>query len=285
MKPLLVLIASGCLAAPLAGQTGLLVVAHGATPGWNEGVRATAAQVRWNGPVAVAFLMGEENETSGWDAGVGDLIRRGARQIVVVPLMVSSHGSHYRQVQYYAGELAALPDDLASHMHGATPGAPVPMSVTGALDEAGELGLALLEHWRALPPEDRRRPLMLMAHGPSSDAEAALWVRNLDAAIEVIRRDSGIRIGIGLLRDDAAAPVRQAAVDSARAAILALRADAADSVTVMPVLISSGRLGIVTIPSDLAGLPIRYVPAALTPSPAMARWIERVALAKVATVQ
>lgn len=285
MRPLLVAAAVCCLAAPVAAKTGLLVVAHGASPKWNEGVRATAAQVKWNGPVSVAFLMGEENVTAGWDTGVAELIRRGARSIVVVPLMVSTYGSHYRQVQYYAGELAELPADLEGHVHGATPGATVPVKVTGALDDAAELGQALLERWLTLPTADRKRPLMLIAHGPSSDAEAALWIRNLDAAVDVLRREGAIPVGIGLLRDDAKPDVRKAAVDSARATVLALRSASADTVTVMPVLISSGRLATVTIPGDLAGLPIHYVPAALTPSPAIARWIERVALAKLAAVQ
>src|SRR5687768_770088 len=87
-------------ATPAAAQTGLLVVAHGATPRWNEGVRKVVAQVKWDGPVAVAFLMGEESTSAGWDSGVAGLVKQGARDVVVVPLMVSSQGGHYKQVQF-----------------------------------------------------------------------------------------------------------------------------------------------------------------------------------------
>jgi hypothetical protein len=54
-----------------------------------------------------------------------------------------------------------------------------------------------------------------------------------------------------------------------------------DSVTVLPILVSRGTINLATIPRDLTGLPIRYVPASLTPSAHLARWIERVALARV----
>ncbi|NOT08300.1 MAG: hypothetical protein HOP28_08840 [Gemmatimonadales bacterium] len=268
------------------GQTGLLVVAHGADAGWNTGVRDLVKQVRWdNGPVAIAFLMGSEAAADGWNQGIARLLVAGAKQIIVVPLMVSSHGSHYQQVRHYAGESAELP--AAFHEHEAPAPIPVPVTVTvtAALDDAAELGEALLERWRALDERDRRRPLVLVAHGPSTDREAALWVRNIGAAAEPLSMASGHPVAVGLLRDDAPPPVRAAAIDSLRQTIERLARQSGDSVSAMPVLISRGGITQVTIPKDLAGLPVRYAPASLTPLPAIARWIERVALAKLAAVQ
>lgn len=272
-------------AAPAAtAQTGLLVVAHGAGPEWNGRVREVVAQVRWPaGPVAAAFLMGPEATTAGWDAGVDSLLARGVRQIVVVPLMVSSAGSHYRQIHYYAGALAELPPELAGHDHGAgrhrTP--PVPTRVTGALDGAPELALAMADLWRGLDSSDRRRPLLLVAHGPTTDREAEQWIADLTRALAPVVEPTGIRFGIGLLRDDAAPPVRAAAIARLRESVTALAAGG-DSVTVLPVLISQSAIGTRTIPRDLADLPIRYHARALAPSPRLARWIERIALATLA---
>jgi sirohydrochlorin cobaltochelatase len=266
---------------PLAAQTGLLVVAHGASAEWNERVVQVVGQVKWDGPVASAFLMGPEADTAGWSQGVANLVRAGARNIVVVPLMVSSHGAHYRQIRFYAGELPSWIEGGGMHSHAAPAPAPVPMRVTPALDGAPEMGVALLERWRALPARHRAGPLVLVAHGPSTDAESALWVRDLESASAGIRAETALPVRIGLLRDDAAAPVRAAAIAAIHRDVLELASRSGDSVTVMPVLISSGQIDAVTIPSDLRGLPVRYTRSALSPLPAMARWIERVALAKL----
>jgi hypothetical protein len=48
------------VSASARAQSGILLVAHGASPEWNAQVRETLSQVRWNGPTAVAFLMGNE---------------------------------------------------------------------------------------------------------------------------------------------------------------------------------------------------------------------------------
>ena len=255
--------------------TGLLVVAHGANPAWNQKVRETVAQVRWPGPVEVAFLMGAEADSSGWQAGLDRLVARGVTEIVAVPLMVSSHGGHYRQIRYYAGELSEWPADLGGHDHGARVMPPVPVRVTAALDGAVELGRILRDRWRALSGTDRARPLFLVAHGPSTDAEAALWVRDLSRAAREIGPD--VKVEIGLLRDDAAPAVRAAAIERMHAQVRALAPAAGDSVTAISVLVSSGRINTVTIPKDLAGLPVRYTAIALAPHAELARWIERVA--------
>ena len=264
-------------AASAQGKTGLLVVAHGANPAWNARVRATVAQVKWDGPVTVAFLMGAEADSAGWDAGVREIARLGADQIVAVPLMVSSHGAHYRQIRYLAGELPELPAELG-HQHGPRTDPVVPVRVTAALDGAPELGLVLRDRWRDLSPADRGRPLLLVAHGPSTDADAALWIRDLERAAKELGGDLEVRIG--LLRDDASPPVRAAAIALLHETVTRLAGTGGDSVAVLPVLISSGRIDGTTIPKDLSGLPVRYTAVSLAPHPALARWIERVALAK-----
>lgn len=284
-RSLLGLVAVAGLATPALAQTGLLVVAHGAGPSWNAGVRAVVKQVRWaDGPVATAFLMGPEADSSGWNAGVDALQRAGARDVVVVPLMVSSHGGHYRQILFYAGVLSELPEDLAAHHHGSPAAAGVPLRVTPALDAAPELGEALLARWSTLDSADRRRPVVLVAHGPTSDEEAALWIQNLEVAAIRLRETGHLPVSVGLLRDDASPAIRAAAIAELRSSIQRLADAAEDSVAVLPVLISTGDIDQVRIPDDLAGLPIRYAALPLAPLAPLARWIERIALAKQPSV-
>jgi sirohydrochlorin cobaltochelatase len=273
-----------------SARTGLLIVAHGATPAWNARVRETVAQVKWDrGPVAVAFLMGGEADSAGWSAGVKQLVAYGAIDAIVVPLMISTYGDHVRQIEHYAGVRSEIPAGLAEHDH-RDPEAQVtlPMRVTGGLDAAPELGAILLDAWRALPAGDRARAVLLLAHGPQTDVDAAHWSRNLGTVGQVLSAGGlAADLRIALVRDDAAPAVRAAAIQEARDTVTALAARTRDSVVVIPILISTGSLDRLKLPGDLAGVPAAMRPAPLAPSPRLARWIERVALdalaARVAT--
>jgi len=279
-KLALALALAGGFSTSLDAQTGLLVVAHGAGPEWNARVRETVAQVRWaQGPAATAFLMGVEADSAGWEVGVRRLVDDGATSIVVVPLMVSSHGGHYREIEYYAGLRDSAPDPHAHHVRRSPP---VPMRVAPALDGAPELGSALAERWSELGAGDRRRPVLLVAHGPTDSTDAERWIRDLTIASAALRR-AGLEgdVRIGLLRDDAPPEVRAAAVAELRAQANALAGN--DSVVVLPVLISSGEINLQKIPRDLADLAVRYHPAPLAPSAHLARWIERSAAEELAT--
>ncbi len=268
------------LPALVPAQTGVLVVAHGADSAWNTRVRESVSQVRVDGPVQLAFLMGTEADTSSWDAGVRRLVSAGAKRIVVVPLMVSTFGEHVTQIRYYAGEIKEAPAWLAAmgHDHHATPGAsPVPMRVTSALDAAPELGSILAARWYALPAINQRRPLVLVAHGPSAEADVPRWIEGLRAATAPLATALGAQpLHIGLLRDDAGPVVRGAAVAALRDTVSAYARRASDSVVVMTVLISSGQINQLTVPKDLAGLPTAYYGFGLAPDPHLARWIERI---------
>ena len=264
---------------PALAQTGLLVVAHGANADWNGQVRETVAQVRWTaGPTTVAFLMGQESGSSGWTRAVERLVAQGARSIVVVPLLVSSHGSHYRQIRFYAGELEKLPPELEAHDHGPDGPPPVPMQVTSALDAAPELQEAVAIRWSGLDPRLKSAPLVLLGHGPTDDTDAVRWSAAFETALARVRAlGHQEESRPALMRDDAPPPERARAITRMRDTVTALAARSGDSVTVMTILIAQGQMTRARIPRDLEGLPVRYAPMGLTPLPAIARWIERVA--------
>jgi hypothetical protein len=69
---------------------------------------------------------------------------------------------------------------------------------------APELGAALAARWVELDSADRQRQLVLIAHGPTAEAEAERWIANVSqAAIPELHR-AGLRAEArsGLLRDD-----------------------------------------------------------------------------------
>ena len=265
-----------------APTVGLMVVAHGASREWNDQVKALVDQVDWPaGPVGLTFLMGEDADANGWRATMQRLVGAGARTVVVVPLMISSYGGHYRQVLYYAGKLPALPPELSAHAH-ESPFHPIPVAVTPALDAAPELAEALLLQ----RPNLRRdvRPLVLLGHGPNAEEDAKAWLNAFTTTAErLVAAGHRGTIRLALLRDDAPAGVREAAVAALRDTVHALAGRSQDTVTVMTVLVASGRMTRVRIPKDLEGLPVDYVPSVLAPLPPIARWIERVAATAVRT--
>lgn len=264
-----------CTAGAAQAQgTGLLVVAHGADSGWNARVHATVNAVAWDGPRAVAFLMGADAVTQGWDSALAQLASAGATTAVVVPLMVSSHGSHYRQVQHYAGMDVPLPAELSGHDHGTMTHPPFPVIITSAIDAAPELGAVLRDRLREFRAP-ASAPVLLVAHGPNSDGDALRWTRAILQATSGIADGRDLRVA--LLRDDAPDAVRSAAVAAMRDTLLALAARSGDSVTVVSVLVSQGSINRVRIPADLQGMPMRYAGVSLAPHPALARWIGRVA--------
>ncbi|HET9065478.1 MAG TPA: CbiX/SirB N-terminal domain-containing protein [Gemmatimonadales bacterium] len=270
-----------------AATVGVLVVAHGADSAWNARVDAVVAAVEWPGPVETVYLMGSAAESRSWDRAVARLAARGATRAIAVPLMVSSYGAHVRQMQYYAGERPDLPPELAAmgHAHHPMGGNPIPVTVTGALDDAPELGVVLRDRFMALGASARLAPLVLVAHGPSREGDVAAWVagiRRATAPLTAAHAHAPIRIG--LLRDDADPPVRALAITALRDTIRALAARAGDSVTVMTVLVSSGEIDRVKVPNDLVGLPMRYVGSVLAPHPALAEWIGRAARAQRARI-
>ena len=45
------------------------------------------------------------------------LVEQGARRVVIVPVLVSSHSGHYEQIRYLAGEVDSLSETMMHHLH------------------------------------------------------------------------------------------------------------------------------------------------------------------------
>jgi sirohydrochlorin ferrochelatase len=220
------------------------------------------------------------------------LVEQGATEVVVVPLLVSSHSGHYEQIRYLAGEVDSLSEVMTHHLHmsGITRAdADVPVRLTRAIDESPDAARVLAERARALVPDaaDRAtRALMLLGHGPNGAEDYAAWMKNLRQVMDTVRAATGFRsVLLELVRDDAPADVRAEAVTRARELIRLQHELTGKDVAVVPILVSTGSVSREKFPRDLAGLPVLYTGEALLPHPGMARWVEarvRETAAKVA---
>ena len=259
-------------------EVGTLIVAHGGGPAWDAQVDAVAREVRGAGPVGVSFLMGPGAQARRFQDVVRTLEQQGAREIVVVPMLVSSHSGHYEQVRYLVGQRDTLDTLMLHHLHMSgieRPASSVPLRLTPGMDDAPEIAAVLAERAGALASEPERQALFLVGHGPNSAEDYAAWMTNLRRVADSVRARTGFRsVLVDLVRDDAPVEVRAEAVRRVRE-LIALQHDlTGQPVVVVPVMVASGKISREKLPADLAGLPMVYSGEALSPHPGMARWIE-----------
>ena len=276
------LIPGALFAQSVSATTGVIIVAHGASPAWNAPVDSLAAAVRRNGivkgPVAVSFLMGQGASTRRFQDAVAELRRAGATRAIVVPLLVSSFSGHYEQIRYLAGAVDSLDHRMMHHLHmaGIERVKGFPMMVTPALDDSPELAHVLAARAKAQAPDASNRALFLFGHGPNSAEDYAAWMSRLRAVGDTVKAATGFAsVAVELVRDDAPAAVRAEAVKRAREIITLQRAATGRDVIVVPILVSSGDVANRKLPGDLAGLPIVYAGTPLLPHDLMATWVER----------
>ena len=272
-------LAASAARAQSAPTVGTVIIAHGAGPEWNAQVHDVAKQVRTGGPVEVSFLMGAEARTRAFQDVVARLEAQGVAGIVVVPLLVSSHSGHYDQLRWLAGEIDTLSETMMHHLHMSgidRARAGVPLRLAKALDDSPEVARVLADRARALATDPAEQALFIVGHGPNSAEDHAEWMRNLRPVVDSVRAAAGFRdVKLGLVRDDAPAPVRAEAVTGIREMIAMQHALTRRDVVVVPVLISTGSVSREKLPKDLAGLPIVYDGTALLPHESVARWVER----------
>lgn len=259
--------------------TGALLVAHGANREWNAQVEAVVRAASLDGPVEISYLMGPEAPSHRFQDAARRLQEAGVAEIVVVPLLVSSHSEHYEQIRWLAGVTDSLSALMQQHTHHAghqRAQVDVPIRVARALDDSPAMATILAQRGTALiSGNPSRRALFLVGHGPNSAEDHAAWMENLRRVADTVQARSGFGdVRVEVVRDDAPAAVRREAVTRVRELITLQYRLTGDSVAVVPVLISRGRVSREKFLADLAGLPVIYSGEPLLPHPALARWLE-----------
>lgn len=188
-------------AAPPAPRYGLLVMAHGGTPEWNEAVLGAVGSLRADHPVEVAFGMA--------DAGsIQEAVRRledsGAGRIGVVRLFISGESWLARTRQILGLDSGAPPHATHADHEGPTapaaPHGPHAMGfwrvatqasfavTTEGLSEDPAMGTVLAERAVQLSRDPAREDVLVLAHGPGDDAENERWLRRTDELATSVRR-------------------------------------------------------------------------------------------------
>ncbi|MCC6316496.1 MAG: hypothetical protein IT361_02305 [Gemmatimonadaceae bacterium] len=269
------------LAAPAQTPTriGTIIVAHGGSAEWNGHVKEVAGLVKTGGPVAVSFLMGPEAATTRFQDVATTMERSGVASIVVVPMLVSSYSEHYEQVRYLAGATDSINHALHALMghSGLEPvKVSVPMKISRAIDDSPVAAQILAERALALTTAPAKRALFLVGHGPNTAEDYAHWMENLRTIVDSVRtRAPFADVRVDLVRDDAPKHVRAEAVRRVRELIDLQHRLTGDSVVVVPVLLSRGRVSRETFMADLSGLPVIYSGDPLLPHRGLARWVEQ----------
>jgi sirohydrochlorin ferrochelatase len=299
----LVCIASLAWAQAAAPPTGVLLLAHGGSPAWNERVTALAATVDARVPVEVAFGMATRANIQ---AAVDRLAARGVKEIVATPLFVSSHSSVVTSTAYLLGLRADKPADLAifakmnhgAHggghgdhaTHGAAPAAdptspivsPVPVRMTPALGRHAVVSDILLSRAQSISTSPDEEAVVLVAHGPSPEDENALWLADMAVLAARIRTAVPFAsIDYLTVRDDAEKVVRESATAQLRS-IVSGRVAEGKRVLIVPLLMSFGGIE-QGIRKRLEGLDYTMASQGLMPDDRLATWVIEMAKAPQST--
>lgn len=279
---------------PAAERWGVLVMAHGGGPAWNDTVRRTVRNAALDAPVEIFFGMAaSDGEREALAGALLSLRQRGADRVLAVPLLVSSHSEVYRQYEYMLGlrpEPGFSEQDVrgmgaqGGHAHhagppGAWPPPPaadhasLPVFLTRALDDSPELLAALRTRAKALIPSPAGHSLLLVAHGPNGERENRLWLKTLRRLAAGLEADPGFKdVRVLTLRDDAPPAVKERATAELRRAVQG-RARGGTPALVAPVLISAGGIE-QGIRDRMSGLEYRLAEP-LGDHPAISAWIAR----------
>ena len=281
---------------------GILLLAHGGRPEWNERVNAVAGALNAERPVEVAFGMATR---AAIQSAVDRLTARGVSRIVAVPLFVSSHSSVVTSTEYLLGLRADMPADLRtfarmSHGHGASHAAKdsssadpdenlrpvrstVPIVMTDALNAHPLVADVLLSRAKAMSRAPEREAVILVAHGPVTDEANGRWLADMRILAERIQSHARFgSIDYLTVRDDAPPAIRDRATAELRT-LVERRIVEGRRVLIVPLLLTYGGIE-GGIRKRLEGLEYAMAEHALLPDDRIQEWV-RVAAASKSGVQ
>lgn len=252
-------------------KVGVLILAHGGSPIWNAQVERAVQEADISYPTEVAFGMGMmEGEVRNIQTAIARLESRGAQKIIVLPLLISSHSSVYRQYQYLLGmrDFSSWPDH---------PVAPVKkrarVILLSALDDSELVAEILAERISVLSEDSSREAVVLVAHGPEEEKDDRLWLRAMSRLGQKLEEKGRFAaMAYATLQDDAPLVVRDEATRRLRQQVSDLGEPY--RVLVVPLLLSQNGIE-QKIGERLEGLAYVYTGATLLPHPNITRWIRQ----------
>ncbi len=290
---LCVVVAGWPAVAAAQGKTGVLVLAHGGQPQWNERVLDVVRRVDQHQPAEVAFGMATRANIQ---SAIDKLTARGVTEVVAVPLFVSSHSSVITSTEYLLGLRAEAPKDLAifakmkhgSHgaaaeedhsahgMAAADPTSPVKtmatIRMTPAFNRHPVIGAIAADRARSISKTPESEAVILVAHGPVPEDDNRKWLDDMAVLAEHVRKAAPFaHVDYMTVRDDAGPAIREAATQELRGKVEAQRA-AGRRVLIVPHLMSFGGIekGLL---KRLEGLEYTMTTQALMPDDRVVDWV------------
>jgi hypothetical protein len=269
-------------AKPSADAFGVLLMAHGGPPEWNEAVLESVKPLQSRYPIEVAFGMAD---AASLQEGVRRLEAKSVRRIAVVRLFVSGESWTERTEQIFglrpgAPAAAAPSAPHGDHAHAGHEGhsmaffrvqtrASYALSVEGLAD-ASDMGEVLADRAAALSKTPAREDVLVLAHGPGDDAENARWLAKLDARAAAIRARAPFRrVQVETLREDW--PDKRASAEKRIRAFVERASAEGGKAIVIPFRVQ----GFGPYAKVLEGLEFVSNGAGLIPHPAVTKWVER----------
>lgn len=283
------------LSAAQPPREGILLLAHGGAASWNARVDALAVVVNADQPTEVAFGMASRPTIQ---AAIDRLAARGVTSIVAVPLFVSSHSSVIRGTEYLLGLRQTMPKDMAlfakmnhgsggGHGEHQTPAAspednmkpvvsPVPLRMTPALNRHRLVAKILASRAQAISAAPATEAVILVAHGPSPDADNVRWLEDMAVLADGVRKAAPYAaVEYLTVRDDAPPDVRDTATAELRALVSRQLAEGR-RVLIVPLLMSFGGIEH-GIRKRLEGLHYTMAPQGLMPDDRLVTWVREMA--------
>jgi sirohydrochlorin ferrochelatase len=283
-----VIAAATTAAAQPAAETGVLLLAHGGKPEWNERVLDVAKRVNDSRPTEVAFGMATRANIQ---AAIDKLTARGVKEIIAVPLFVSSHSSVITSTEFLLGLREDAPPDLAkfakmSHgSHGAStdphaahvdPTAPVKtparIRMTPAFNRHDIIAAIAADRAKAISTNPPTEAVILVAHGPVPEDDNRKWLADMAVLAERVKASAPYAsVDYMTVRDDAGPAIRDAATKELRGKIEAQRSHGR-RVLIVPYLMSFGGIE-QGIRKRLEGLDYTMTAQGLMPDDRIVDWV------------
>lgn len=271
---------------------GVLVMAHGGMPEWDNGVLDMLAPLNQRYVLETALGMADAVSLQ---QAVARLEHRGVTDIAVVRLFISGESWYERTEQILGIRPGAPPRPIetdATHSSHATHGhshdqaqgnahaghsmefwqiasnARFALSTEGLAD-AAEMVQVLRDRVLHLSENPAREDVLVLAHGPEDDAENERWLQSITERAGILRQEGFHSVHIATLREDWPEK-REQAQDEVRAFV-------ADSAAAgrTPIVIPYRVHGFGPYTRVLDGLDYVADGQGLVPHPAVTDWIER----------
>lgn len=275
-------------------RAGVLLLAHGGKPEWNERVNDVARTIEVSTPTAVAFGMASRASIQ---RAVDQLAARGVTEIIAVPLFVSSHSSVITSTEFLLGLRAEAPKDLAlfakmdhsshgapaadhsahaGHAPAADPASPIvtrlPIRMTPALNRHPLIGAIVADRARSISVEPQAEAVIVVAHGPVPDDDNRRWLEDMAVLAQHAKTSAPYAsVDYMTVRDDAGPAMREAATRELRGKVQAQIAQGR-KVLLVPHLMSFGGIE-QGIRKRLEGLDYTMTTQALLPDERIIGWV------------